>query len=49
MNPFRTVEMCSGFSKTYKRPSPTIRFVHNLAPFSMLTRITTDHATKGDP
>jgi len=49
MNTFKAVEMCSGFSKTYKRPSLTTRFVHNLTPFSMLIRITTDHATKDDP
>ena len=48
MNPFKAMEMCSGFSKTYKRPSLTIRFAHNRAPFSMLTRIIIDHATKGD-
>jgi len=49
MNPLKAVEMYSDFSKIYKRPSPTIRFVHNLPPFSILIRITTDQATKDDP
>jgi len=47
LNTPRAMRVCSGFSKIYKRPSPTIRFVRNLALFSMLTR-GTDRATNDD-
>ena len=44
---FKTMGVYSDSSGIYKRPSPVIRFVHNLAPLSILTRAIV-HATNGD-
>ena len=39
---FKMTNICSGFSKIYKRVSPNIRLIPNLTLVSMLTG-TTDH------